>query len=125
MIGLILFAGFGIRSYMIGIIGAVLLFNIDSIRRQILTICLITLAILLLKDQYFINLIYDTRFYSYANAFKIVQIFPFRVGLMGYPFYTDIFNGQIFVDFYNVNTILNYVPITPESDYVHQESSLG
>ena len=80
MIGLILFAGFGIRSYMIGIIGAVLLFNIDSIRRLILTVCLIAVVILLLKDQYFNNLIYDTRFYSYANAFNIVQSFPFGVG---------------------------------------------
>jgi len=125
MIGLILFAGFGIRSYMIGIIGAVLLFNIDSIRRLILTVCLIAVVILLLKDQYFNNLIYDTRFYSYANAFNIVQSFPFGVGLGGYPIYTDIFNRQIFADFYNVNAILDYVPIAPESDYVHLFGSLG
>ena len=122
---LILFAGFGIRSYMIGMIGSLFIFNIGSLKRVIAATLFAVIAIVLLKDQYFGNIIYDTRFYSYANAWNIINNFPFGVGLGGYPIYTDIFNRQIFADFYNVNAILNYVPIAPESDYVHLFGSLG
>ena len=122
---LILFAGFGIRSYMIGMIGALLIFNIGSLKRVFAAAVFTGVAVFLLKDQYFDNLIYDTRFYSYANAWNIINNFPFGVGLGGYPIYTDIFNRQIFADFYSVNAILDYVPSSPESDYVHLFGSLG
>ena len=122
---ILLFAGFGIRSYMIGMIGALFVFNIGSLKRVIAASAFAFIAIFLLKDQYFDNIIYDTRFYSYANAWNIINNFPFGVGLGGYPIYTDIFNRQIFADFYNVNAILDYVPIAPESDYVHLFGSLG
>ena len=85
---ILLFAGFGIRSYMIGMIGALFVFNFGSLKRVIAASLFAFIAILLLKDQYFDNIIYDTRFYSYANAWNIINNFPFGVGLGGYPIYT-------------------------------------
>lgn len=125
VIAIILFSGFGIRSFVVGLIGASFLFSIKKPSQFLFIFAFSTLALYLLKDNYFDNIIYDTRFYSYANALNIIQHFPFGVGLGGYPIYTEEFSRQLFANFYNVNSILDYVPIAPESDYVHLFGSLG
>ncbi len=125
LILIILLSGFGIRSFIIGMLGALLVFSLTNRRRLLLVSVFAAIIIYFVKDHYFDNIIYDTRFYSYANAYNIMTNFSFGVGLGGYPIYTEIFNRQIFADFYNLNAILDYVPIAPESDYVHLFGSLG
>lgn len=125
LILLLVFAGFGIRSLILGSVGASILFSTKRPSRFFFILLLTFIAIYILKDNYFNNIIYDTRFYSYANAWNIIQNFPFGVGLGGYPIYTEEFSRQLFADFYNVNSLLDYIPEAPESDYVHLFGSLG
>lgn len=125
VIGLILFAGVGIRSLLIGVLGASMIFSLRSMRTFIPLLSLLVLSVYFLFGDYFTLLIYDTRFYSFLNAADIIQKFPFGVGLGGYPVYTEIFSRQLFGSFYNIEAILDYVPTAPESDLVHLFGSLG
>ena len=76
-------------------------------------------------ENVILNVLLDTRFYAYMNAFDIAQRFPFGVGLGGYPVYTENNNSELFASFYNFNAALDYVPNSPESDVVHIFGSLG
>ena len=125
VIGIILFAGVGIRSLLIGVLGAGMIFSLRSLRTFVPFLASIALGFYFLFGDYFSLLIYDTRFYSFLNAADIIQKFPFGVGLGGYPIYTEIFSRQLFGSFYNVEAILDYVPAAPESDLVHLFGSLG
>lgn len=125
VIGLLLFAGIGIRSLLIGIIGAGIIFTIKSPRAFLPFTAILGMGFYFLLGDYFSLLIYDSRFYSFLNAADIIQKFPFGVGLGGYPVYTEIFSRQLFGNFYNVEAILDYVPTAPESDLVHIFGSLG
>ncbi len=125
VIFILLFAGFGIRSYILGLTGAALIFSARRpFRFLVVSAIALFLSIVVLKS-YFGNLLFDTRFYSYLNAFHIVQFFPFGVGLGGYPVYTEMFMNNLLAQFYNVNAVLDYIPTAPESDIVHIMASLG
>lgn len=122
---LVLFTGFGIRSFIIGLTGATLVFSLrNPIRLGVILVLSIFFYFLFLQP-YFDNLVFDTRFYSFLNAFHIIQTFPLGVGLGGYPVYTEIFHSQLYANFYNVNALLDFVPTAPESDIVHILGSLG
>lgn len=125
VIGLLLFAGVGIRSLLIGVLGAGMIFSLRSTRTFVPFLAFILMGFYFLFGDFFSLLIYDTRFYSFLNAADIIQKFPFGVGLGGYPIYTEIFSRQLFGSFYNVEAILDYVPTAPESDLVHLFGSLG
>lgn len=121
----ILFAGFGIRSFIIGLLGSSMLF---ALRKPVLLIPVLfitSVGFYFLIGSYFENIIYDTRFYSFLNAYDIIVRFPFGVGLGGYPVYTEMYNVNLFAAFYNVNAILDFIPAAPESDLVHVFGSLG
>lgn len=125
VIGLLLLSGIGIRSLLIGVVGGGLVFTMTNTKYFIGFVTVIGLAFYFLLGQYFSLLIYDTRFYSFLNAYDIIQNFPFGVGLGGYPVYTEIFSQQLFGNFYNAQALLDFVPIAPESDLVHLFGSLG
>ena len=122
---LILFTGFGIRSFIIGLIGATVIFSLRNPIRLGLLLVFSFVFYFFFLQSYFDNLVFDTRFYSFLNAYHIIQTFPLGVGLGGYPLYTEIFHSQLYANFYNVNAILDFVPTAPESDLVHILGSLG
>lgn len=121
----LLFAGIGIRSFLIGCLGAAAIFTIRTPRGIMLGFGVLAILVYLLMVGYFSSLIYDTRFYSYLNAADIVVKYPFGVGLGGYPAYTEEFSRELLGSFYHVEAILDYVPTAPESDLVHLFGSLG
>jgi len=125
IIALAIITGFGIRSLIIGMIGAILIFTIRKPKYFLLvTICgLVGVFGWLLPNLN--DLIYDTRFYSFLNAYNIVFEFPFGVGLGGYPVYTELFHRQLYASFFDVSAVLDYIPLAPESDLVHLFGSLG
>lgn len=116
----IAFTVFGIRSFIIGMIGATLIFVIRKPRYFLLLLVLAIWAFPLYQQ-----LLYDTRFYAYMNGAFIVQNYPFGVGLGGYPVFTEINSRQLFANFHNVDALLDYIPFAPESDVVHIFGSLG
>jgi len=122
---IIILLGFGTRSFVIGLLGASCVYYV---KRPWLFIFLF-LALGAVSYQYFLpffqDLIYDTRYYSFINGLDIVSKFPFGVGLGGYAIYTEIFSRQLFGDFYDVNAVLDYIPLAPESDIVYVFGSLG
>lgn len=122
---LLICTGFGIRSFIIGTFGALAVFTIRNPRYFIAFGMMSVTSIYLLSAHYFDNLLFDTRFYSFYNAYDIVLKFPFGVGLGGYPVYTETFSRNLFAQFYNVNAILDFIPTAPESDIVHLFGSLG
>ena len=122
---LILFTCFGIRSFMVGLIGSLLIFTIRS-RWMLMFWTIGALAFFYaLVTGHLQSLLYDTRYYSFLNGYDIVSTFPFGVGLGGYPIYTEEFSSSLFSQLYNVNAILDFVPTAPESDLVHIFGSLG
>ncbi len=125
LIGLILITGFGIRSFIIGMIGAIAIFTIRSPRQFFLFFTIIAFSSYYFFGTYIELLIYDTRFYSFLNAFDIIQNFPFGVGLGGYQIYTEEFSRQLYAAFFDASAILDYIPSAPESDLVHLFGSLG
>ena len=124
-IALVFLSAFGIRSFLIGIIGAVLIY---FARRPIPFLAVISfggiLALMFWGDA-IQSMLLDTRFYAYMNGVDIVQRYPFGVGLGGYPIYTENNNPEPFATFFNVDAALGYVPDSPESDLVHVFGSLG
>ena len=125
LIFLIAFAGFGIRSFILGMIGATAVFTVRKPKYFVGFLLVAGLALYFLLAHYFDNIIYDTRFYSFYNAYDIMLKFPFGVGLGGYPSYTEAFSRNLFAQFYNINAILDFIPTAPESDLVHLFGSLG
>lgn len=122
---LAILSGWGIRSFMIGCIGAFLLYMIRKANRIFVLTLLVGVGFFFLWSDVIMSLVYDSRFYSYLNAFHIVQEFPFGVGLGGYPVYTEQFQRQLFASFFDVSALLDYIPLAPESDVVHLLGSLG
>ncbi len=122
---LAIITGFGIRSMIIGIIGATLIFKVRKPKQflMILLIGAIGFFVWLLPNLN--ELIYDTRFYSFLNAYNIILEFPFGVGLGGYPVYTELFHRQLYASFFDISAVLDYIPLAPESDLVHLFGSLG
>jgi len=122
---LILLAGFGIRSFVIGFAGALLIFSLRH--PKYLTAYIIVSGIVLFGFLLpnLSDLIYDTRYYSFINAFDIIEKFPFGVGLGGYAVYTEEYHRLLFASFREVNAVLDYIPLAPESDLVHIFGSLG
>lgn len=119
------FTAFGIRSFVLGMIGVLFFMNIKSpIRILAMLIIGVTIGYVLWEDL-IVELLYDTRFYAYMNGWDIVQKFPFGVGLGGYPEYTELNNRNLFAAFFTIDAALNYVPNSPESDIVHVFGSLG
>lgn len=125
VICIIFFACFGIRSFDIGLSMALIVFSILKPRRLLLILSSIGILYFVFLHQYFELLIYDTRYYSIINAIHIIQNFDFGVGLGGYPVYTEEFSRILFAEFYDVNSILDFIPTAPESDFVHILGSLG
>lgn len=124
-LSLILFTAFGIRSLVIGLFGAGLLFTVKNKKQAALTIGLLTLIVAAFFQPMVENLVYDTRFYSFVNAYDIIHKFPFGVGLGGYPIYTEEYHRQLFASFRDVSALLDHIPLAPESDIVHLFGSLG
>lgn len=122
---LVLVSGFGIRSFMLGLVGAGLIFSLRRPTYLIGFIGLISLVFYFFLGEYFELVIYDTRFYPYLNAFDIIQKYPAGVGLGGYQPYTSENARILFGAFYDPRAILDYVPDSPESDLVHLFGSLG
>ena len=122
---LILSTSFGIRSFLIGLFGAALIFLPRGSGKKLLITTTVLLAIGIFYQSLFQQLIYDTRFYPYLNAWDIIGKYPFGVGLGGYPFYTEENSRLLFASFYDINAILDYIPLAPESDIVHLFGSLG
>ena len=122
---LIMFAGIGIRSFVLGCLGSIIIFTVHKRIYRIGWLSVLGIFIFLLFQGYFDHLIYDTRYYSYLNALMIVKEYPMGVGLGGYPVFTEIFSNSLFAQFYDVNALLDYVPTAPESDLVHLFGSLG
>lgn len=122
---LAIITGFGIRSFLIGSIAAVLLYKVKRLDRIIVLVGLVIAGFLFLWSDTILSLIYDTRFYSYLNAVHITREFPLGVGLGGYPVYTEIFHRELYASFYDVEALLDYIPLAPESDIVHLLGSLG
>lgn len=125
LLTLILLTGFGIRSFVLGMLGAGLIFSIKSFKELAMAISVILLVVYFYWGSLITSLIYDTRFYSFVNAYDIVQHYPFGVGLGGYQEYTEVFSRQLYAAFFNVSAILDYIPVAPESDLVHLFGSLG
>ncbi len=121
----IVLTGFGIRSFLLGAVGAAFIFLLRQPKRLLLMITTLTIPMIWLAKQFFSQGIYDTRFYPYVNALDIVQKFPFGLGLGGYPVYTEENSRQLFASFYDVNSVLDFIPTAPESDLVHLFGSLG
>lgn len=122
---MLVLAGLGIRSFILGFAGASILF---SVKRPLLFLGFAVFGLVsyaLVFKTYFANIIFDTRFYSYFNALQIIKAFPFGVGLGGYPVYTETFMSNLLADIYNVNAVQDYIPNAPESDIVHLLASLG
>ena len=122
---LLIYVGVGIRSMLLGIVGVGFIFTVRKPKWFLLYVISGALAFWLILFQYFELFIYDTRYYVYLNGIDIIQKFPFGLGLGGYPVYTEIYSRQLFSNFYNVQALLDYVPIAPESDLVHVFASLG
>jgi hypothetical protein len=122
---LVLLTAFGIRSFAIGLVGCLLLFASRRVWSFLLILTLLVGWAYVMWQDLVIQLVFDTRFYAFMNAYDIIQNFPFGVGLGGYPEYTEINNRDLFASFYNVNAALDYVPNSPESDFVHLFGSLG
>ena len=121
----VLCSAFGIRSFLIGIVGTLFFASFKKpVLLFIMSLSIIVCSIFL-WETVLLELVYDTRFYAYMNALDIVQKFPFGVGLGGYPVYTEIYNNDLFASFFNVDANLSYVPNSPESDIVHIFGSLG
>ena len=125
LIFLILSLGFGIRSFAIGMFGALFIFLASRPRLFFPIVALSVLLGLYFYNYHLESLIFDTRFYSFINAYDIVQNYPFGLGLGGYPTYTEEFSNSLFANFYNVNAALDFIPLAPESDIVHLFGSLG
>ena len=125
LLGLILLTGFGIRSFVLGMLGAGIIFSIKSTRGLAVTLGGLAILAYIYAGPLISSLIYDTRFYSFVNAYDIVQNYPFGVGLGGYQVYTDTFSRQLYAAFFDVSAILDYIPLAPESDLVHLFGSLG
>lgn len=125
ILALLVFAGFGIRSYLLGLTGAFLIFSVKNPLRFAGVLALALFAMVFVLKGYFQNIVFDTRFYSYYNAYHIVETFPFGVGLGGYPQFTETFMTNLLARIYNVNAVLDYIPSAPESDIVHIFASLG
>ena len=124
-IAIILSIGLGIRSFSIGITGALIIYSIARPKLLFPTMLIMAIGCWVVYNHFLESLIFDTRFYPFLNAFDIVSQHPFGVGLGGYPVYTESFSRELFAAFYNVNAILDYVPTAPESDLVHLFGSLG
>lgn len=122
---LIAVTGFGIRSFLIGMFGAIGIFSLRNKRQFVALFGLTLIGVWYVLLPQLDNLIYDTRYYSYINAYDIVQRFPFGVGLGGYPSYTEEYHRQLFASFRNISAVLDYIPLAPESDLVHLFGSLG
>jgi len=123
--GLAIITGVGIRSFLIGSVAALLLYIVRRMSSILVLIILSAAGFLFLWSDTILSLIYDTRFYSYLNALHIIQEFPLGVGLGGYPVYTEIFHRELYASFYDVEALLDYIPLAPESDIVHLLGSLG
>jgi len=124
-ITLAIITGWGIRSFVIGSIVALLLYLVRRLNRIVVIIGLALAGFFFLWSDVIMSLIYDTRFSSYLNAFHIIQEFPLGVGLGGYPVYTELFHRDLYSSFYDVSALLDYIPLAPESDLVHLLGSLG
>ncbi len=125
LILLILITGFGIRSFVIGLFGG-LLWSVARKPIHLLFLGSVFIGWLILSDfSHVYSLIYNTRFYSYLNMIDIMNNYPFGVGLGGYHVYTETYSRVLFAHFYDVNAILDYVPVAPESDVVYVFGSLG
>ena len=125
LFSLILTTSFGIRSFVIGIVAAGLItLSKGSLKRLGLFATLLFLLMIPFQEM-FRELIYDTRFYSYLNAWDIIGKYPFGVGLGGYEAYTEQNSRMLFASFYDINAILDYIPLAPESDIVHIFGTLG
>lgn len=122
---LVIITGLGIRSFLIGSVVAIVLYKVKRLNRIIVLLGLGIIGFLFLWSDTLFSLIYDTRFYSYLNALHIIQEFPLGVGLGGYPVYTEIFHRELYASFYDVEALLDYIPLAPESDIVHLLGSLG
>tara|TARA_B100000497_G_C7692385_1_gene421430 strand:- start:2064 stop:3302 length:1239 start_codon:yes stop_codon:yes gene_type:complete len=125
VVALAFFTAFGIRSFIIGIVGVLFFLNLKSPVRLLVLIIIMAFAAYFLWDDIIMEMLYDTRFYAYMNGWDIIQKFPFGVGLGGYPEYTEINNSVLFATFFTIDAALNYVPNSPESDLVHVFGSLG
>ena len=122
---LIAATGFGIRSFLIGMVGAIGVFTVRRKKQFLFLVgALIAASWFILLPQ-MDSLIYDTRFYSFKNGYDIILKFPFGVGLGGYPIYTEEYHRQLFAAFRDVSAVLDYIPLAPESDLVHLFGSLG
>ena len=122
---LAIITGFGIRSMIIGIIGATLIFTVRKPKKLFLILLIGTIGVFGWLLPNLNGLIYDTRFYSFLNAYNIIIEFPFGVGLGGYPVYTELYHRQLYASFFDVSAVLDYIPLAPESDLVHLFGSLG
>ena len=122
---LILFTSFGIRSFTLGLVGASLIFVLRRSYRSIAMVLAVACSGVIFFGAHLESLVYDTRFYSYLNAIDIIEKYPFGVGLGGYPVYTEENSRILFASFYDINAILDYIPLAPESDIVHVFGSLG
>ena len=125
IIVLVLLSSFGIRSFVIGLIGVMIIHSLRSPLRLVLLFAIAGIMAFYYWDFLMMDLLLDTRFYAYMNAWDIIHNFPFGVGLGGYPEYTEIHNRDLFASFYNLDAALNYIPNSPESDIVHVFGSLG
>ena len=122
---LAIITGLGIRSFLIGSVAALLLYKVKRLKTITILVSLAAAGFLFLWSDSIRSLIYDTRFYSYLNALHIIQEFPLGVGLGGYPVYTEIFHRELYASFFDVEALLDYIPLAPESDIVHLLGSLG
>ncbi len=124
-IALVFLSAFGIRSFLIGIFVAVLIYLARRPIPFLVTISFAGILALVFWADVIQSMLLDTRFYAYMNGVDIVQRYPFGVGLGGYPIYTENNNPELFAAFFNVDAALEYVPNSPESDIVHIFGSLG
>lgn len=124
-LAVIMLSGFGIRSFVIGLIGAAGLFTIRRPIYFMISAAVSVGFVAFFLSNYFENIIFDTRFYSFYNAYDIMKTYAFGVGLGGYPVYTELYSNSLIAQFYNVNAVLDFVPTAPESDLVHLFGSLG
>jgi hypothetical protein len=125
IISLVTLTAFGIRSFLIGLFGAIIIHAFKSPLRLFWIVFITLIAVFFLWEDVMMNLLFDTRFYAYMNGFDIIRQFPFGVGLGGYHEYTEINNRDLFANLFNINAALDYVPNSPESDMVHIFGSLG
>ncbi len=124
-IGMIWLSAFGIRSFLLGVAAASLIYLLRQPKKLLTVMAMAVFPATILIKNFFQQGIYDTRFYPYLNAWDIVQNYPFGLGLGGYPSYTEDNSRQLLAMFYDVNSVLDFVPTAPESDIVHLFGSLG